>query len=532
MAQLDSTTKSNLTQKTAQARFASMVKSKKPAPSIKIPKHFQCEKELLLRRNIVTLPESEAVEGQGFVNNLLFGKLKVSLLALRKQIEQGKINEDSIDSHLRHYLKKEDTKIYQQHLLSIAQMCIKQARVEKDRNTQLPLLFKAIDLLRMYIQYSEEAVDVMASNVIIHIFSTFPDEFSEKWALEQEVFRHYVELHKTKRRVKDIGFGDKENVSLRTKIALLSAQQKNYYDAFVQFSNILTFYQFRTNDDPQVVLNRAKSHAWIGNVFQELIHYVQPGEATILKNFVYRYNRDHATRKNDHPIAIVKRNDAIALKQTKKDLIRLANEQYEAVEKLGAKIGNVGYRITDGVIAGLSQENLKPHLLKTAKALRGMLYNSKAELAKAFKEQSNPPPNAAQLEKIWVHASSESGNIQQGAMLQLKRNNKWISVYFQSMTRLAKNYEFLDMGDEALKYAKVAYQIMEPVTDRRYFEQKRSALNYLKDLYQSSNLRFRKISKKQFQEEAILFREKAFTFNETFEKQARDRHLAAARLAR
>ena len=522
----------NLPQKTAQVRFATLLRSQKPTSFINIPKYFQGEKELLLRRNIVSLPETEAIEEQGFLNHLFGGRLKVSLLALRKQIEQGTVHEESIDSHLRHYLKKGNTKIYRQHLLSIAQMCIKQARMEKDKNRQLPLLFKAIDLLRMTIQYSEGAVDVTASNVIIHIFSTFPDEFSQKWQLEQEVFRLSVELHKAQHRLKDIGFGDKENVALRTKIALLSAQQKNYYDAFVQFSNILKFYQFRNDEDPQVVLNRAKSHAWIGNVFQELIHYVQPGNATILKNFVYRYNRDHATPKNAHPIALVKRNDVIAMKQTKRDLIRLANEQYEAIEKLGTNMDDAGYRITEEVLAGLTQEPFKPHLLKAARAMKETLYHSKQEMFQAFNEKAQPPANEAQLETIWVHVSSEANNLQQGAMLRLKRNNKWISVYFQSMSRLAKNYEFLDRGDEALKYAKAAYRIIESVTDRRYFEEKRTALNYLKDLYKASNLRFKNLSKKQLQEEASTYREKASTFNETLNKETRDRHLAAARLAR
>ena len=527
---LPSAQTANETTATAQKAFAKILKSSRPVSVLKLPKHFKCEKELLHRRNIVTLPETEAAEGQGFFNNLVLGKLKIDLTGLRHQIEQGEVNEEAIDSHLRYFLRKDDVDLYRQHLLAIAYICLKQARLATHKNDQLPLLFKTIDLLRMYIQYSNEAIDVMASSVIVHIFSTFPDDFAEKIQLERDVFKHYIDLHKTKRRVKDIGFGDKENVAIRIKIARLSAQQKNYYDAYVQFSTILEFYQFRASEDPQVVLNRAKTHAWVGSVFQELIHYVQPGDATILRNFIYRYNRDHATRKKSHPIALLKRNDAIAMKKTKRDIIRIANDQYKSVEKLGKRIGEVGYRVTDGVIAGLTQENFKPHLLKTLKTMKGTIYNSQEEMYKILGEKANPKPNDAQLEKLWVYVSSETDNVNQGAMLQLKRNNKWIDVYFQSMNQLAKNYVFLDMGDEALHYARVAFAIMDPITDRRYFDQKRSAVNYLRDICSMSNLSFRNIPKRELQNIAAQYRDQANKLNETLEKEARDRHLAAAKV--
>ncbi len=514
----------------AQQAFAELLKTKRPTSVLKLPKYFQCEKDLLHRRNIVMLPDTEVAEGQGFVNNLVLGKLKIPLIRLRQQIEKGDLNEEALDSHLRYFLRKNDVKLYRQHLLAIAHMCLKQARLATHKNDQLPLLFKTIDLLRMYIQYSDEAVDVMASSVIVHIFSTFPDEFNEKLQIEREVFKHYIQLHKTKRQVKDIGFGDKENVALRIKIARLSAQQKNYYDGLVQFSTILDFYKFRSSDDPQVVLNRAKSHAWIGSVFQEIIHYVQPGEATILRNFIYRYNRDHATRKKPYPIALLKRNDAIAMKKTKRDIIRLANDQYKTIEQLGETIRKVGYKITDATIAGLTLDNYKPHLLKALKTIKGNRYNSQAEMNKAFSDKATPKPNEAQLEKLWVYVSSEADNVQQGAMLQLERNNKWIDVYFQSMTLLAKNYVFLDMGDQALHYAKLALGIMESITDRRYFDQKRNAINYLRDICGMPNLTFRNMSKRELQGVARMYRKQAHKLNETLEKEARDRHLAAAKV--
>jgi len=514
----------------AQQAFTEILKAKRPVSVLKLPKYFQCEKDLLHRRNIMMLPETEAAEGQGFVNNLVLGKLKVPLIRLRKQIEKGELNEEALDNHLRYFLRKNDVGLYRQHLLSIAYMCLKQARLATHKNDQLPLLFKTIDLLRMYIQYSDEAIDVMASSIIVHIFSTFPDEFNEKLQLERDVFKHYIQLHKTKRRVKDIGFGDKENVALRIKIARLSTQQKNYYDGFVQFSTILDFYQFRSGEDPQVVLNRAKSHARIGSVFQEIIHYIQPGKATILRNFIYRYNRDHATRKNPYPIALLKRNDAIAMKKSKRDLIRLANVQYKAIEQLGETIRKVGYKITDGIIAGLTQENYKPHLLKALKTIKGNRYNSQEEMNKAFSERANPKPNDAQLAKLRVYVSSEADNVQQGAMLQLERNNKWIDIYFQSMTLLAKNYVFLDLGDQAFYYAKLALGIMESITDRRYFDQKRNAVNYLRDICGMSNLTFRTMSKRELQSVARMYREQAQKLNETLEKEARDRHLTTAKV--
>jgi len=149
---------------------------------------------------------------------------------------------------------------------------------------------------------------------------------------------------------------------------------------------------------------------------------------------------------------------------------------------------------------------------------------------KAFSKKAEPKPNDAQLEKLWVYVSSEADNVHQGAMLQLKRNNKWIDVYFQSMTLLAKNYVFLDMGDQALHYAKLAFGIMDPITDRRYFDQKRSAVNYLRDICGMPNLSFRNMSKRELQSIAAMYRDQAHKLNETLEREARDRHLAAAKV--
>lgn len=510
---------------------------KKEESTIKIPKFFQKEKELLHRRNIRMLPEIEEAEGNSFFagffsGGMWGGKLTVPLRQIRSQIEQGTIDEDAIDSHLRYYLKRQDHPLYRQHLLGIAYICLKQARAETHKEKQMPLLFKTVDLLRMYIQYSDDAIDVTASTMIIHIFSTFPMSFEEKWDLEKEVFQTYVELLKTKHRTAQIGFGDKDNVGLRIKIARLSAKQKNYYDALVQFSKILEIYKLRREGDPQVLLNRVRTHAWIGNVFQELIHYAQPGKATMLVNFIYRYNRDNATRKEPYPITVLKRNDAIAMRQTKKDIIRIANEQYKSIESLMSEIGQVGYKVTDGVIAGLTQEKFRPHILKALKAMKGNLYNSQEEFFQDLEKQSTPKPNEAQKEKVWVYVSSDAENINEGVMLQLKRNNKWIDVCFESMWQLAKNYEFLDMGDEALQYAKVAYQILNPISDRRYMVHKRDILNYKKDLCHSLNLTFRHMSKRQLMDAAAEVRKEAAKMTEIVETEARDRHIATAKAYR
>ncbi len=497
---------------------------------LKLPKLFQCEKELLHRRNIVALPETEMAEGQGLLSHMLIGKLPVSLIDIRKRIEQGEECSGMIDSHLRHYLKKNNRELYRQHLLSIAHMCIKQARAEKHKQKQIPLLFKAIDLLRIYIQYCDEGIDLMASSIILHALSTFPKEFDEKLAVEKDVYKSYVELHKIRRRVSEIGYGDKENVALRIKLSKLCVQEKNYYDAFVQFGTVLQSYRYRGEDDPQAVLNRARTHTWIGNVFQELIHYAQPGKATILVNFIDRYNRDHATRRKPYPIAVLKRNDAIAIRKTKRDIIRLANEEYKEIERIAEKVGSVGYQATEGVIVGLEQEKFRSHLIKALKEMKGVIFQTREEFFKKMSQITNPPPNEAQQEKIWVYVTSDSQNIQQGALGRLRWNNKWIDVSFEAMSKLAKNYEYLDMGDEAFKYAKRAYSILVPIKDRRYLEQKRDILNYVKELCSTSTLTFRRISKNERRDEAVNLRSESEKLSQTIDREVRDRHIAYARV--
>ncbi|MBF0289199.1 MAG: hypothetical protein HQM14_15380 [SAR324 cluster bacterium] len=497
---------------------------------LRLPKLFQCEKELLHRRNIVALPETETAEGQGVLSHVLIGKLPVSLMDIRKKIEQGEECSTMIDSHLRHYLKKNDKNLYRQHLLSLAHLCIKQARAENHKEKQIPLLFKAIDMLRTYIQYCDEGIDLMASSVILHVMSTFPREFDEKLFIEKEVYKSYVELHKLKRRVSDIGYGDKENVALRIKLSKLCAQEKNYYDAFVHFGTILQIYKFRGADDPQAVLNRARTHAWIGNVFQELIHYVQPGRATILINFIDRYNRDHGTRRKPYPIAVLRRNDAIAMRKTKRDIIRLANAEHKAIEKIAEKVGSVGYQATEGVIVGLGLEKFKPHLIKALKEMKGTVFQTREDFFKKMKQITDPPPNEVQQDKIWVYISSDAQNIQQGALGRLRRNNKWLDVYFESMFQMAKNYEYLDMGDDALKYAKLAYTILIPIRDRRYLEHKQDILNYAKDLCSTSNLTFRRNSKNELRDESVNLRTELSKLGKTIDREVRDRHIAHARV--
>ncbi len=511
---------------TSEPSFTSRV-NRKEVPVLKIPKFFQCEKELLHRPQVRDLHEAEAQQMQNVLMNLFSGKLEVTLKYLQKQLEQGKISEDAIDQHLRYYLRKGNIATYRMHLLFLTYTCLKQARLERTKEKQIPLLFKAIDLLRIYIQYTDEALDMMASSIIVHIFSVFPPAFDEKLELEREVFQSYAELFKTKRKTAKYGFGEKDNVSERIKIARLYAQQKNYYDAFVQFSKTLEIFQYRSDDDPQALLNRARSHAWIGSIFQEMIHYAQAGQATILNTFIYRYNRDYATRKNPHPITVLRRNDAIAMRQTKKDIIRLANDQYKAVEEIGDGVHSVGYQVTEAVLAGLNEAKLRPHLLKALKTLKEQIFGSREEFFEKLEELAKPPPNDAQAEKIWQFVSSDAKNVSQYGKLQLRRNNKWIEVYSESMIKLAKNYEFLQMGDATLKYAQKAYSIVQPFSDRRYTAQKRSLLGYVKEVSESSRLSFAHTSKSQRNKAVQEVRSEMSKMNEASEKQNRQRHLVA-----
>ena len=239
-------------------------------------------------------------------------------------------------------------------------------------------------------------------------------------------------------------------------------QQNTFYDAFVQFSHVLHILGIRLQKEPKLLLNIIRAHAWIGSIFQDLIHYAQPGKGTLLQNFINRYNRDHADDKKVLPIAVFRRNDEISIRKTKKDLITLANHHFSEIERIGEEINSSGYTVTSRIIVSLEFKNFRQHLLNGLKAIQGHSFNTMQELKEKLSLVASPPPNQSQIEFIWKVVITDSDNKLRSFKQRLRHQRKWLEVYSDAMLQIAKNYEFLGSGDQSLKYSWKSYSILNP----------------------------------------------------------------------
>jgi len=258
----------------------------------------------------------------------MYGSLKVKLNQLHETIKKNVVSEDSISQHLRHYLKK-DLPTARVHLKTIAIMLINQARVKGQKaGIQIVLVFKAVDCLRMVIQYSDDGVDAVTSYMILQIISRLPKAFIPHMNREKEIFNQNLALQ---RAVKE----NLPTIAVRNRLASLYNQQKCFTEVLYQHEQIL---QYFINKKPQTKSNREKIcviNINIAELYRSITIF--DGEfknGQILQNFIHRYNRDVLFNKNREPLTTITGPiNKMTVKNTFKELSQLSVNHFEIALK-------------------------------------------------------------------------------------------------------------------------------------------------------------------------------------------------------
>ncbi len=460
-----------------------------------LPKFFSCERELLHSEYLLHLHENEEGLRQNVLSQMIFGSLEVSLQDIMRDFEKGKIQEARLDKHLRFYLKKRNKQSYRQHLLVLARLSLQSARSANTEADRIPFLFKAIDFLRMYIHATHDTLDLRASSIIVHLFSTLPRSFDEKIVIEQKVFRLYAELYRIQRRAEKQGVEYRDSPLLRTKIAKLYVEQKNYYDGLSQFHVLANNLALQHRQTPNTKLKLAQAHAWIANILQEMIHYAQPGQATILVNFIYRYNRDYATRSVPYPVPVLKRNDAVSMRYVKKKFIEFANQRYQQVEAIAKEVYQSGYVVNPILLDELAFAKVPAPVIRALKTCQNTKFVSADALFTHLEKSCKI--STPLRDKIWRTLLTQEENLKYSGLARLKRNPKWIDVYFHALFQIAKNHEYLQNGDGILNYAQKAFELIEPFAASQYLQDKIDVIRFMQRIAHSSKIPFRKWNKKK-----------------------------------
>ncbi len=294
-----------------------------------LPEKFKEEDRLFMGMDDVKKQEKEqGIMGKMF-DSVLHGSMKFTLEHLEAMIKKNSISEVALDQHIRRYMKK-DEKMLVQHLKCIAQMLIQQSRVPgQGMGTQVVLLFKAIDCLRMATQYAPSGADNIPSFVTLQIMAKMPPAFVPHMNREKSIFNLYIALQ---RAVKE----KLPTINVRNKLASLYVKQKCYADALFQYERMLEYFSSKKPQSPAVKEKLCVLHLNIGDMYKSIFSFQGDFKnGQILQNFVFRYNREadiqHSSRTKIHELSgpINK----MTVKDLYKDLQQLSVNHYEAALK-------------------------------------------------------------------------------------------------------------------------------------------------------------------------------------------------------
>ena len=203
-------------------------------------------------------------------------------------------SEDALKDAIDYYRKKDDYTELVRVLKFYAAYLLQQARRERVFGSQLFLLFKAVDFLRMIVQYSPYSVNQDAETLVFAIFTDLgtqrPQQFGRYYETEQDVFQTMKRLQL---------FPSDHRARLR--LAEQLSQQTSFYDAVVQYEFLMRFYPRmpRHADIP-----RGRAALALAGIYQNLIDNAgrHPGDMRKLRNFVERHNRDGGSRGKEIPL--------------------------------------------------------------------------------------------------------------------------------------------------------------------------------------------------------------------------------------
>ncbi|MBF0237446.1 MAG: hypothetical protein HQM12_07065, partial [SAR324 cluster bacterium] len=259
----------------------------------------------------------------------LYGSYKVTLEHFQTMIKQNKFSEDALDEHVRHYLKKGPRECIG-HLKVIIKMLIDQSReTGQTMGTQVVLLFKAIDCLRMIVQYSDQGVDNIASFLLLQIMARMPKAFTKHMSREKEIFNQNVAL---KRSIKE----QQPTINVRNKLASLYLQQRCYADSLYQYESMLDYFQSKKPMNPADREKICVLHLNIAEMFKAIYNWdAELKNGQIFQNFLFRYNRDAEIHiKSRTPITPIRGPvNKMTITQSYKDIKQLTINHYETALK-------------------------------------------------------------------------------------------------------------------------------------------------------------------------------------------------------
>jgi len=239
--------------------------------------------------------------------------------------------------------------------------------------------------------------------------------------------------------------------------------------------------------------------AMIGNIFQDLIHFDHAGENLILKNFVNRYNLEVIKGENLIPIPDMYQNNQISLLQTKKHLIRLANQQFRVIEEFSYDLNHSTFQLNREIITNLKNKAVGSAIIEIMRRLVDKSFESKQNFLECLRKLI--PIREHQISEIWRCVLEDSNYRIHSLRVRLRNQNKWIALFSEAMLQMAKNYEYLDLGDESLKYAKYSHASLDKLKNDIGIEKKIILQNYIKEICKNKDLVFSETTTRELRQE-------------------------------
>lgn len=292
--------------------------------TIGLPKEFREETRFFFPVHQTIKKEKNRNPIQKIGQFFRYGSLKFSLQDIQKMIQQDAISEDGINLHLSYYMRQGAEAVCPQ-LKAIAKLFIEQSRqAGQSAGTQVVLLFKAIDCLRMYQQYSPKGTDNISSFLVLQVFTKMPSVFVTQMDREKMIFNYHLGLQRSLK-------AGQSGIDYRHQLAHLYVEQKCFSDALYQYEQILEYFQTKesvtSGDQDKICL----VHLSLAEFYREIFEFkgnFKNGQ--IIQNFMFRYYRESTFFTKQRPkIRLIRGSiNRMTIRPLYEDLEQIASEHY------------------------------------------------------------------------------------------------------------------------------------------------------------------------------------------------------------
>ncbi len=228
--------------------------------------------------------------------------------------------EDDLSVSVDYYVENKSDELIQV-LRFFAAYLLQHARQARQFSKQLFYLFKAVDLLRMIVQYSPFSInydaEAIVGGVFIDLGSQRRSQFYRYMETEARIVPLMRQLHSTP-----------NNHNARLAMADLLVRQTSLFDAFLHYQALLRYYPTM-----RIESDRRRGHVLlkIAEILQGMAERSTGDlkDGRKLRNFVDRYNRDYAAQSGELPR--IGRADMAEVRRLQRGLQSLANRYYQRV---------------------------------------------------------------------------------------------------------------------------------------------------------------------------------------------------------